>query len=85
MVIQEKLALIIDFDQVLGLGLSDVKPRASIKIPAKIKKLAAEREQARMNKNFVHADELREEIEEAGFRVEDTSKGPVFSNLCFQF
>ena len=62
------------FDQVLGLGLDKVK-KSRVTIPAGIKKLAQEREVARKNKDWGKADELRKEIKEKGFIIEDTSEG----------
>ena len=44
-------------------------------VPERIQKLAADREEARKQKNFAKADQLREEIENEGFTVEDTSFG----------
>jgi len=43
----------------------------------RIKILLAEREQARRHRDFAKADALREELEAAGFIVEDTPAGPV--------
>lgn len=43
----------------------------------RIKALLAEREQARRDRDFAKADALREELEAAGFMVEDTPEGPV--------
>jgi len=43
----------------------------------RIKALLAEREQARRDRDFAKADALREELEAAGFLVEDTPEGPV--------
>lgn len=45
-------------------------------IPEDIKKMAEERAEARKNKNWALADELRNKIAEAGFTVEDTPSGP---------
>ncbi|MEK9180276.1 MAG: cysteine--tRNA ligase [Patescibacteria group bacterium] len=46
------------------------------KIPAKIGKLAAEREKFRSNKQFMQSDALRKEINTLGYEVEDTPLGP---------
>lgn len=46
-----------------------------VKIPAEIKKLASEREEARKNKDFTGADKIRKIIEEKGYLVEDTKEG----------
>ena len=43
--------------------------------PQGVIRLAEAREKARESKNFSEADRLREEIESAGFKVEDTAQG----------
>ncbi len=68
-----KKELLIKFDRVLGLDLSKIKP---ITVPAHVKKLTQERETARQNKNWTKADRLRDQIDKAGWLVEDTSAGP---------
>jgi cysteinyl-tRNA synthetase len=50
-------------------------------IPAKIKKLAQDREKFRQNKEWDKADHARKEIEKQGYTVEDTSSGPVVKSL----
>jgi len=72
-----KLAIILDFDKVLGLDLkSALKSKAKpTKIPKEITALAEKREQARKSKNWQDADKLREEIRQLGYEVEDTAKG----------
>ncbi|MCL5004825.1 MAG: class I tRNA ligase family protein, partial [Patescibacteria group bacterium] len=68
-----KKSLVLKFDKVLGLGLKNVK---SVKIPLKIRQMAAEREKLRANKQFIPADLLRKKIEELGYIVEDSAAGP---------
>lgn len=68
-----KKELLLRFDRVLGLNLSNIKP---ITVPAAVKALAQEREAARQNKDWAKADQLREKIADAGWLVEDTPKGP---------
>ncbi|MBU1146562.1 cysteine--tRNA ligase [Patescibacteria group bacterium] len=63
---------LLSMDGVLGFGLEILKEG---KIPEKIKKLLVEREQARKIKDWKRADELRAEIEEFGYTVEDTAEG----------
>ncbi len=70
-----KKKTLLKFDRVLGLNLDRIK-KEIIEIPEEIKKLAADREQARQEKNWKKSDELRKKIENAGFSVEDTAKGP---------
>ncbi|MBS3072749.1 cysteine--tRNA ligase [Candidatus Pacearchaeota archaeon] len=61
-------------DEVLALNLL-IKDH--IKIPDEINKLADKREQARKNKDWKMADQLRDKINQAGFQINDTDKGPV--------
>jgi cysteinyl-tRNA synthetase len=68
----EKLALLLDFDRVLGFKLDLVKTE---EIPAEILELARQREQARRNKDWAKSDELRQQIAEKGYSVEDESGG----------
>ncbi|OGG16697.1 cysteine--tRNA ligase [Candidatus Gottesmanbacteria bacterium RIFCSPHIGHO2_02_FULL_39_11] len=70
----EKKKLLLDFDNVLGLGLSSIK-LVQQPVPVEIEKLAKEREKFRYEKNFKEADRVRKEIEEKGYLVEDTPTG----------
>ena len=47
----------------------------SLKIPTKIKKLLELRKSARAENNWTLADDLRDQIQEEGWTVEDTTKG----------
>lgn len=69
---KDKYTLLLQFDEVLGLGLKNIKEE---KIPAAILKLAQEREQARKEKNWKKADELREKIQKWGYSVDDEKEG----------
>ena len=63
------------FEKSLGsLGFS---LKALPEIPAKIKRIALEREQCRGSKQFIQADSLRKEVDKLGYVIEDTSNGPV--------
>ncbi len=66
------LNLLYDFDEVLGLGLKDIKKEST---PAEVKILVAEREKARQHKDWKKSDELREKIKALGYLVKDTDKG----------
>ncbi len=68
-----KRALLLSFDEVLGLGLADKRELATL--PAGILELASQRETARATKDFAESDRLRVEIEKAGFSVLDTKDG----------
>jgi cysteinyl-tRNA synthetase len=68
----DKYDLAISFDEVLGLKLSEAQESKS-EIPDNIKTLMTKREQLRKEKKFADADDLRRQIEEAGFTVKDSS------------
>ena len=63
-----KYSTIIDFDQVLGLNLTQLETE---EIPEKIKTLAEARWQARVEKNWNEADKLRDELIQLGWEMED--------------
>jgi cysteinyl-tRNA synthetase len=59
-------------DEVLGLNLLDYKIAEA---PAEVISLANQRQVARQAKDFAKADELRKQIEAAGWVVDDTTNG----------
>jgi len=65
----DRKATIMDFDKVLGLGLSVTDEIE--KIPSQIEIVAKKRQKARLEKNWQESDRLRIEIEEKGYLVED--------------
>ena len=67
---EEKLNLILEIDEVLGLNLKNAKFFA-VEIPEDITKLAQEREEARLAKDFKKSDELRKIIGEKGYDIKD--------------
>jgi len=75
----DKLELILDFDQVLGLDLKG-QIKVKEKVPGKVVKLAAEREVLRKEEEWEKADKKRQAIEAAGWQIEDTSQGPKLSS-----
>ncbi len=75
----DKLATLLQFDRVLGLGLADVpkidsgaEPDA---LPEEISALVDARDDARKEKDWKKSDALRDEIEARGYSVEDTGDG----------
>ncbi len=73
----DKKATLLDFDNVLGLGLASTpKIKDEDEIPPEIEALAEAREQARRSKEWSKADALRNEIESRGFTLNDTPSGP---------
>jgi cysteinyl-tRNA synthetase len=70
---EEKLATILDFDEVLGLDLSFIRKVSELHDEAI--RLKEKRQKARDEKNFAESDRLRDEIEKLGYIVEDTKDG----------
>jgi len=83
----DKKMTIIEFDAVLGIGLSDDPDDireslgfvATTDIPEAVHELVGAREAARTIQNWGEADRLREAIALAGFDVKDTPDGPKLS------
>lgn len=69
---QDKLDLLYEFDQVFGLKLNEISEE---KIPDEITKLAEQREVARREKDFKKSDELRKQIRDKGYDIEDQTEG----------
>jgi cysteinyl-tRNA synthetase len=85
----DKKMTIIEFDAVLGIGLSK-RPEdillslgfiAPADVPEEITALLEEREAARIARNWPEADRLREAIALKGFSVEDTPEGPKVTRV----
>lgn len=74
----DKTATLLDFDRVLGLGVS---PRLEMTIPLEIRNLSTRREEARKNKDWAKSDKLRDEINSLGWDISDTDKGSKISKL----
>ncbi|HSS60406.1 MAG TPA: cysteine--tRNA ligase [Candidatus Limnocylindrales bacterium] len=67
----EKAALLVAWDEVLGLDLN--RRAADIALPAGAAELMAEREKARAAKDFTRSDQLRDELRALGVNVADRS------------
>lgn len=79
----EKLGLLYEFDQVLGLGLAKLdasESTAELTLPTEIQHLVEERAEARTNQNWQRADELRAELNQKGYQVKDTDEGQKVSH-----
>ncbi len=70
-----KKATLCKFDEVLGLKLAEWEPSEE-RIPDDIVVLAEQRQQARVEKRWQEADQLRDRIAAAGYDVKDTPQGP---------
>ncbi|MDE2188365.1 MAG: cysteine--tRNA ligase [Patescibacteria group bacterium] len=78
----DKRATLLDFDRVLGLGLSavdelDDSPVSIENLPPEIFALSEARDEARADKDWQKADALRLEIESRGYDVKDTGDGSI--------
>lgn len=84
----DKRATLLEFDNMLGLGLIEGNERiksmlegtakriAVSEAPENIQKLVEEREEAREAKDWQKADELRDSIAQEGFTIIDSKEGP---------
>ncbi|HTG43309.1 MAG TPA: cysteine--tRNA ligase, partial [Verrucomicrobiae bacterium] len=64
-------------DSLLGVGNKADSPEASPDLLA----LLEERQTARKSKNFARADQIRDELKDRGWTIEDTSKGPKLKRI----
>lgn len=69
-----KKATLVQFDQVFGLDLNLWQPDTD-SIPEQVQTLIAQRVQARAEKNWQLADEIRAQVDELGFDIEDSAEG----------
>ncbi len=69
----DKLATILDFDNVLGLNLSQLN--ADQNLPSDVMEKLTARQKAREEKNWSLADQLRNEIQAMGYVVQDSKDG----------
>jgi cysteinyl-tRNA synthetase len=69
----DKLATVLDFDQVMGFNLETVA--AAEALPAEIEAKLAQRKKARAEKNWALSDQLRDEIQALGYQVQDSKEG----------
>jgi len=75
---QQVLQLMQKFDTVLGVLTFE----AIQQVPTEVLSLVEKRQQARLAKNWISADELRDAIQEKGYLVEDTPTGPRVHKLA---
>jgi cysteinyl-tRNA synthetase len=75
---QGKINTIMEIDRVFGLGLLK---KEKITIPQNIKELVDKREKARKNKDWKKADEIRDKINNLGYKLDDTNNGVKVSKI----
>ena len=62
-------------DLVLGLELSQWQPAQAAAVPEEAVALAERRQQARAEKDWATADQMRDELAQLGYTVKDTPDG----------
>ena len=72
-----KLYLIKDFDRVLSLNLLEEK-QIDEKLKTYIEEKIQERNEAKKQKDYAKADEIRSMLEKEGIYIEDTREGTIF-------
>lgn len=78
----EKYFLALDFDRVFGLGLENLRSDINEEvIPEDIQILIEKRKEAKKNKDFKSADEIRNSIREKGYDILDTKDGTQIKKL----
>lgn len=73
---QKAIGAITELANVLGILEKGVPSEEEL--PESVKKLAAQREEARSRKDWKKADEIRQQIKALGFILEDAAEGPRF-------
>jgi cysteinyl-tRNA synthetase len=74
----DRKATILEFDKVFGLKLGEIE---KVEIPQKVFDLVDAREVARNEKDWDEADRYRDEIQQLGFIVKDSEKGPIIEQI----
>ena len=74
----EKLFLVKDFDQVLSLNLTGNELEIDSDLKEYIDNKIEERKQAKINKDYDLADQIRKELEEKGIIIKDTREGTTY-------
>lgn len=79
---KEKRSIIEAIEPIFGLSLTnppEVARQITIEeLPVELREIAQTREKARASRDFEKADTLRAKLETRGYRVEDSTKGPIF-------
>lgn len=73
-----KLKLIEDFDKVLSLDLTKEEEVKTLKNEDEILKLIEERNEAKKNKDYAKADQIRNDLLEKGIQLVDTKEGTTY-------
>ena len=77
---KKKIILLEKFDEVLGLGIKDMREER-LDIPEEVMKLVESRARLRKAKLWAESDIIRQRILEKGYKIEDKSDGPKLENV----
>ena len=77
----ERWALLVDFDDALGLDLAALEHETIDPLDAELDAKVTEREDARQRRDFARADDIRDELAARGIVIEDTPAGPRWKKL----
>lgn len=72
---EQKLSLLLSFDEILGIGVKNWKISDSAPTPSKVVELLEQRKEAKANKDWAKSDSLREQIHALGYQVVDDKDG----------
>lgn len=81
---EDKLATILDFDKVFGLGLEKSLQEQDSYILGQneeLDKLLQQRLEAKKEKNYAEADNIRDEIQRLGYTVSDSPEGQIVQKV----
>jgi len=75
--------LLVKMDSIFGLGIATAEPKKeeSVELDAEIEQLIAQRQQARKEKNWKLADEIRDKLKAMGIELMDTPQGVKWKKL----
>ncbi len=76
----DRLALAFELDAVFGLGLQEAAT-VTDELDPELQQMIREREAARRERDFSHADALRDKLQQCGVAVEDTPSGTVWRRV----
>lgn len=75
--------LLVEMDDITGLDIASVQPKQAEvhEVSAEIEEIINQRQQARKDKNFKLADELRDKLKDMGIVLEDTPQGVKWKRI----
>ena len=78
----KKLAdLLLEFDKVLGVKIEEPIYKKQEELPEEIKVLVEKRKEARLNKDWVLSDALRDELNKKGYNIKDSKDGMIVEKI----